>query len=416
MFGMDEAAAVVLQQAAPLQTIEVEICDALNHVLAQDVVANEPVPAFRASIMDGYAVVSSDGRGEYSVVGSSVAGTDPESILVEPGTIAYVTTGAPVPSGADAVIPVEKTEEISSTRVRIDGDAKPGLWIREIGSDCEAGTVVAAKGECLHAAEVGLCAMVGVTRVRVTAKPIIAVMSTGDEIVPPETQNPQSGKVRDSNRPMLLAAFESLGYRTIDLGIAPDTREGLKDKIYEALECADMLVTSGGVSMGKLDLLKPLLEEIGTIHFGRINMKPGKPTTFATVQGNVCNDQNEEIEKKLLVFALPGNPVSTHVTFNLLVVPALRAMQGFANACLPFVQAAITSEIRLDPERPEYHRVVLTWSDEGHCYHAVSTGFQRSSRLLSLRSANGLLVLPAQPGTLQPGTLVKALILPGTFL
>jgi len=267
--------------------------------------------------------------------------------------------------------------------------------------------VIVAAGDLIGPAEVGLLATVGVTSVPVYARPVVAVLSTGDEIVEP-TENPKPGQIRDSNRAMLKAALAEhipIG-NIIDLGIAPDTKHQLQKQIHSALEKADMLITSGGVSMGQLDLIKPLLMESAQVHFGRILMKPGKPCTFATMTLN---------NKKKYIFALPGNPVSSIVCFDLFAVPAIRKMSGYCNPHLTSIQVKLKNKIKLDPERPEYHRATLTWSPTDKGVVAHSTGAQTSSRLLSMRSANGLLVLPQQDGELQIDTFVEAFLLGPIF-
>lgn len=201
---------------------------------------------------------------------------------------------------------------------------------------------------------------------------------------------------------MLIAAIKSLGANVVDLGIAGDTAESLESHLVSGLSQADIVLTSGGVSMGELDLIQPLLQSRGTIHFGRVLMKPGKPLTFATI---------EHDGRKRLVFGLPGNPVSSIVTFFLSAAICIRKMFGFANPQLPHVQARTKSELKLDPERPEYHRANLSWDSSQNCFVAASTGAQASSRLLSMCSANALLLLPQQAGRLPAGTVVPAIVI-----
>jgi len=206
---------------------------------------------------------------------------------------------------------------------------------------------------------------------------------------------------------MLIAALQEYtpSCVAIDCGIAKDTMEDLQSKVTKALNEVDVLITTGGVSMGELDLMQPLLQKIGQIHFGRVLMKPGKPLTFATVEVN---------QRKKLVFGLPGNPVSTMVTFFLVCAPALRKLAGFSNPYFPEVQAKTTQPLDLDPERPEYHRCVLSWGKDG--FIAESTGKQTSSRLLSMRSANALLKLPQTKGILPVGSTVTAICLTTNFI
>jgi gephyrin len=203
---------------------------------------------------------------------------------------------------------------------------------------------------------------------------VVGVLSTGTELVEPFAVTPP-GKIRDSNRPMLLGLLSSWNVETKDLGVCGDSNAALEKKVVEALQSVDVLITSGGVSMGEHDLIKPLLERIGKVHFGRLHMKPGKPTTFATL---VVNGQTK------LVFALPGNPVSTFTTCHLLVHPALKKMQGFPESQWKQtrVYATLSHHVKLDRERPEFHRATLAWDLKTHKFVATSTGRQISSRLL----------------------------------
>jgi gephyrin len=399
---------IVLAQAQPLESIEVPLAAALGRVLAAPVLAHDPLPPFAASIKDGYAVWAGDGPGEYPVAGEATAGRMP-SFQVTPGSVAYITTGAPLPPGADAVVMVEETELLPQrdgvTYVRIGRRVKPGADVRPVGYDVATGEEVLAAGVRLGAAELGLLATVGQATIPVVRQPRVAVLSTGDELTDPGAAL-LPGKIRDSNRITLLAAVTAAGGEAIDLGIAPDDQELLQEKLQHGLRQADVVVTSGGVSMGNLDFIKPLLEVAGTVHFGRLLMKPGKPLTFATVEVD---------GRRRLVFGLPGNPVSSLVTFYLLGVPAIRKLAGWADPALRRVRADLAQPLPLDPDRPEYHRVMLHWDAAANGGHggfvAASTGSQASSRLLSMRSANALLELPAVSGVLSAGTPVDALLI-----
>jgi len=269
-------------------------------------------------------------------------------------------------------------------------------------------------------AEVGILATVGATQLNVYGRPHVGVLSTGDEVVEPGTSPLGPGQIRDANRSMLVAAAIKGGAKVTDLGIARDTEGHLEGALERAIrEGVDVLVTSGGVSMGDRDLIKPLLERSGTVHFGRVKMKPGKPLTFATLQVPAQGGGT----RPMMVFGLPGNPVSSFVCFHLVVLPALRKMAGWSLPLLRRVSVRLTCPLKLDPERPEYHRATLQWSrcpvpggvegadPEVWCWWALSTGNQISSRLLSARSANALLELPQAAGTLAAGTLVSALLI-----
>lgn len=404
MLDVNHALAIVLAQTPILTPEQTALTGAYGRVLAQAVTADSPLPPFPAAIKDGYAVVAADGPGIFPVVGQVTAG-HPGSFRVEAGQVAYITTGAPMPAGADAVVMVENSRIETEGRVEIQQRVRPGDDVRPVGTDISAGQEVLPAGSILGATEIGLLATIGVTHVAVHPRPRVAVFSTGDELQPPGASL-GPGQIWDSNRPMLLAAAAEQGAQVLDLGIAGDSPSALQSCFQEAVRRADVVLTSGGVSMGELDLLKPLLAQSGQLHFGRIRMKPGKPLTFATVTQD---------ERKVLVFALPGNPVSSLVTFYLMAAPALARMAGRPNPHLPRVQAHLAQALTLDPERPEYHRATLTWeptlnSGQGG-FWAASTGSQASSRLLSMRTANALLELPQAQGVLPTGSVVDALLI-----
>lgn len=415
MLPVAEALEIVLAQAAPLPAVGLPLEHCLGLVLAEDVTAPEPLPPFPASVKDGYAVVASDGPGVYPVIGRVAAGQVGD-FTVRPGTVAYITTGAPLPSGADSVVMIEETELLPSSdgapRVRISAQVEPGADVRPVGHDIAHGQQVLAAGTRLGPVEIGLLATVGADRARVHPRPRVAVLSTGDELVPPGAPL-APGQIRDSNRATLLAAISYFGGEPVDLGIGRDSREDLEAHIHRGLDEADMLLTSGGVSMGDLDLIKPILERAGTVHFGRLRMKPGKPLTFATAPGGEQKGDAGRRAARRLIFGLPGNPVSSLVTFCLLGVPAMRRMAGWRSPKLPRVHARLAEPLALDPHRPEYHRALVRWTPDdcdGGCFVATSTGSQASSRLLSMSHANALLELPAAAATLPAGAVVSALL------
>ncbi|XP_078191305.1 gephyrin isoform X22 [Callithrix jacchus] len=319
--SMDKAFITVLEMTPVLGTEIINYRDGMGRVLAQDVYAKDNLPPFPASVKDGYAVRAADGPGDRFIIGESQAGEQPTQTVM-PGQVMRVTTGAPIPCGADAVVQVEDTELIRESddgteelEVRILVQARPGQDIRPIGHDIKRGECVLAKGTHMGPSEIGLLATVGVTEVEVNKFPVVAVMSTGNE-----------------------------------------------DYLKQVLD---------------IDLH-------AQIHFGRVFMKPGLPTTFATLD-------IDGVRK--IIFALPGNPVSAVVTCNLFVVPALRKMQGILDPRPTIIKARLSCDVKLDP-RPEYHRCILTWHHQEPLPWAQSTGNQMSSRLMSMRSANGLLMLP----------------------
>ncbi|XP_064188645.1 gephyrin a isoform X11 [Anguilla rostrata] len=398
--SMDKAFITVLEMTPVLGTEIINYRDGMGRVLAQDVYAKDNLPPFPASVKDGYAVRAADGPGDRFIIGESQAGEQPTHTVM-PGQVMRVTTGAPIPCGADAVVQVEDTELLRESEdgteeleVRILVQARPGQDIRPIGHDIKRGECVLAKGTHMGPSEIGLLATVGVTEVEVQKFPVVAVMSTGNELLNPE-DDLHPGKIRDSNRSTLLATIQEHGYPTINLGIVGDNPDDLLNALNEGISRADVIITSGGVSMGeKQDYLKQVLDIDlhAQIHFGRVFMKPGLPTTFATLDIDGT---------RKLIFALPeppcvhlpGNPVSAVVTCNLFVIPALRKMQGILDPRPTIIKARLSCDVKLDP-RPEYHRCILTWHHQEPLPWAQSTGNQMSSRLMSMRSANGLLMLP----------------------
>ncbi|XP_041715872.1 gephyrin isoform X7 [Coregonus clupeaformis] len=389
--SMDKAFITVLEMTAVLGTEIINYRDGMGRVLAQEVYAKDNLPPFPASVKDGYAVRAADGPGDRFIIGESQAGEQPTHTVM-PGQVMRVTTGAPIPCGADAVVQVEDTELLRESEdgteeleVRILVQARPGQDIRPIGHDIKRGECVLSKGTHMGPSEIGLLATVGVTEVEVQKFPVVAVMSTGNELLNPE-DDLHPGKIRDSNRSTLLATIQEHGYPTINLGIVGDNPDDLLNALNEGISRADVIITSGGVSMGEKDYLKQVLDIDlhAQIHFGRVFMKPGLPTTFATLDMDGA---------RKLIFALPGNPVSAVVTCNLFVIPALRKMQGILDPRPTIIKARLSCDVKLDP-RPEYHRCILTWHHQEPLPWAQSTGNQVSSRLMSMRSANGLLMLP----------------------
>ncbi|KAH2330245.1 hypothetical protein KXW87_002493 [Aspergillus fumigatus] len=457
MLSVDDALKLISQYTPEPAVIEVPVTPSLvGSVIAEDVYAGEAVPAYRASIVDGYAVIAPDSpTAEYSTRGifpvASITHANPGGTLspLEPGTVARITTGAPLPPNANAVVMVEDTVLVSSTpdgqeEATIEiltGDIKPLENVREPGSDVALGSKILSRGDLITSVggEIGLLAATGTKTVKVYKKPCVGVLSTGDELV--EHNDPSKligGQIRDSNRPSLLSCLSSWGFPTVDLGIARDTpptelENALRDALRgvgRANASVDVIVTTGGVSMGELDLLKPTIERSlgGTIHFGRVSMKPGKPTTFATIpfkpSSTPTGSTQQERESKL-IFSLPGNPASALVTLNLFVLPSLHKMMGMGQRQtapgvtpalgLPLVSVTLAHPFPLDPKRTEYHRAIVTASRSDGRLYATSTGLegvgQRSSRVGSLASANALLVLQPGSGKVDKGTLVEALLL-----
>jgi molybdenum cofactor synthesis domain-containing protein len=392
MISVEEAVETVLRHVAPLTPVKVPFDDALGLVLAQDVAAVEPMPPFAASAVDGYAVIAADTSSIRQVIGEQMAG-DVTDLRVVPGTAVRVTTGAPLPPGADAMVMVESVAEDTDGCIRLLNSVQAGANVRPVGQDLAAGQLVLPHGCRLGAAEIGLLATVGQIEVLVHPRPRVAVMSSGDELVEPgDPLHP--GQIRDSNRFTLLSAVREAGGQPIDIGRMIDQPQAVSLALERAVHEADAVLTSGGVSMGQRDLIKPYLASRGHLHFGRVRAKPGKPVTFATVDG-------------VPVFAMPGFPVSALVSFEIYVRPALLKMAGHSHLLRPRQRVFLEHSIRHDADRTEFQRAVVKRLADGRCV-ARTTGHQGSGRLLSMVGANALLVVPAEQGSFDAGTELEA--------
>ncbi|CAE6487395.1 unnamed protein product [Rhizoctonia solani] len=427
LVSMDEAMRLVLEVSKPLEPVTLDVNSRLaGHVLSEDVTAPHALPATPTTNVDGYAVQVPYKKGTFKVLTPATLRLGSK---VPSDSVYRINTGAPLPPGTNAVIMVEDTqvgsqfsaeegEEGEEKTVELLAEVDVGENVRNAGSDVRAGDKVLAAGDVISGlgGEIGALAFVGRRQVKAYRKPVVALLSTGNELVDLQQQSSQAegssegwSGVIDTNRPSLGAILEGMGYEVIDIGIAHDDIEAHVSALSDGISRADVLVTTGGTSMGASDLLKPLLERNlkGTIHFGRVAMKPGKPTTFASVPS--ANGGREK-----LVFGLPGNPASALVTFYLFVFPALRRLGGWTpeGAELPRVPVELTESLPLDP-RPEFHRVHVRITSSG--LKAFSTGGQRSSRVASLAGANGLVALPALveggPKVLEKGQIAKVVLI-----
>jgi molybdopterin molybdotransferase len=373
---------------------QVALADCFGRVLAEDLIADAPLPSFPASAVDGYAVRAADAGMTLRVLGESAAGRPFEGTVVH-GSAARVLTGGVVPDGADVVVMVEDVQLAGDT-LSVPAGLKPGMNFHKVGDDLHAGDRILSAGTQLGSAEIGIAAATNRARLPVRRRPRVALMSTGDELVE-LGKTPRAGQIPDSNRWALLAALREAGADVNLLGIAPDEPEALRRLVVDALQNADALVTSGGVSVGTHDLVKPLLESLGDVHIGRVKLKPGKPFTFAT------------LAESRVAFGLPGFPVSSLVTFEVFVRPALRKMQGFAQLNRPTLPVRLGYDARPTPDRTEYQRVTL--HRDGGDLVADTTGSQSSSRLKSLAGAHALVRVPAGDQALGKGSIVEAIIL-----
>ncbi len=380
MITVDEALAIVLDRAQPLgsETIALEV--ACGRVLAQDVVADMDLPPFNRARMDGYALRSEDVQvvpASLVVIGEIAAGTFP-TVTLQSGEAMKIFTGAPVPLGADAVQKVEVTES-NGRKVIIKEAVKSGQFITPHASEVVAGEAIAPRGRQINAAEMAVLASFGYAQIRVGKQPRVAVFSTGSELVTVSSL-PSAGQIRNSNSYTVAAYAEKVGAQVEVLGIVKDDIQTTRDALLAACEDHDVVITSGGVSMGDYDLVKAALNELGAeVFFDKVMIRPGKPTVFARL-------------RETYIFALPGNPVSASVTFNVFVRPALRQMQGDASPLLPSVRARTSRAINDASNRRSYLPAWLSLSDGEALVESLKWG--GSSDLVAFMNANSLIVVP----------------------
>jgi gephyrin len=393
MIHPDEARTTIFRYLWRLPAEEVSLGAAPWRVLSDDLVAAEDQPPFPAATMDGYAVVADDPSPWREIVGRQSAGYVAD-LEVSLGTAAWITTGAPVPSGATAVVPVEATELADEHVIVHQERVEPGENIRPIGVDLARGSVVLVRGSLLAAAEMGLLAGLGVDPVAVARRPRVSVLSTGNELVEPN-EMPGPGQIRDANRFSLIAALQEAGADVVWAGRGPDDAAALRSSLIDRIAESDVVITSGGVSMGDLDLVKPLLSELAEVHFRRVFMKPGKPFNFAT-------------SGETLIFSLPGNPVSALVGFEIFIRPALRTMLGATTIDRPRARVRLDHSVR-PSDRIEFQRAIARVDAEGHL-KASTTGPQASSRLASLVGANALIMVPPGDEPIRAGSHIEAIL------
>jgi molybdopterin molybdotransferase len=403
MVGVDEARERILAAFEPLDIIEVPIHEALGYVLARDVVAQEPIPPFMNSAMDGYAVRAEDTRGAsldnpvtLHVVGNLAAGYVPKA-SVDPGTAIRIMTGAPLPAGADAVVRFEETDEpgrgltksqMRSLNVCVHRPTKPMDNVRPAGEDVEVGTTVLAKGTRLRPAEIGMLAALNRALVPVHRRPNVKILSTGDEVadIGPALQH---GQIRNSNSYTLAAMVTRCGGQPVMLGVAKDSVHDLKKRL-DARYAADLIVTSGGVSLGDYDMVKDVLQSEGEIAIWQVRMKPGKPLAFGRLG-------------KTPLLGLPGNPVAAAVSFEQFGRPAILKMLGRTDLDIPCVEATLTERIDNRGHRRHYVRARVD-GDPANGYTVRTAGEQGAGVLSSLVRANGLLIIPEEIEVAEPGT------------
>jgi molybdopterin molybdotransferase len=401
MISVEEAITRMLAEINVLEATRVPLSESAGMILSEDIVAQENIPPFDNSAMDGFALQSKDSRPRAGqpprlrVTGGIAAGYVAEQ-AVEAGTAMRIMTGAPVPLGADSVIQIELTRNDGpeSGWVEILQEVAVGNNIRSAGDDMRRGQTVMTRGTEIGPWEIGILATLGVAAVPVIRQARVAILGTGDEIVDID-QPLQPGKIRNSNSYLLEAAVRSAGAKAYRLGVARDTVESLREKFAEAANY-DLILTSGGVSVGDFDLVKDIMAEQGQVDFWRINMRPGKPVAFGQIRG-------------VPLLGLPGNPVSSAVTFQLFGQPILRKLQGHSRLFKPQVEVEVTDGIGETVMRRHYVRAWVEWKNGR--FVARTTGNQGSHVMTSLLHANALLVVPEGGVEIRPGDRVKAMML-----
>ncbi len=398
----------ILSVARPLAELELTLLDAHGSVLAEDVTAEFPLPPFDNSAMDGYAVRSQDvaAASESSpvvlpVVGDVAAGST-TPYTVQPGLCVRIMTGAPMPPGADAVVPVEWTDGAADGTVRIYRTPDEGGHIRRTGEDVRAGQLLLSAGTLLGARQIGLLAAVSRDLVAVRPSPRVVVISTGSELVEPGVE-PEPGKIPDTNGYTLAAAAREAGAVVYRVGVVADDAKLLLDTIEDQLIRADLLVTTGGVSVGAYDVVKEALSGLGTVEFGRVAMQPGMPQGF----GVVGPDETP-------IFTLPGNPVSAYVGFELFVRPAIRRLLGHQKDLhRPVIEAVCVEGFKSPPGKRQFARGVLGQAEADGRIEVRPAGGSGSHLMGGLAQANCLISVPEDQTRVEVGELVSVILLDG---
>jgi len=410
MLSVEEALERILSYFNVLDTETKPLLDAQDQVLAEDLIASFDIPSLANSAMDGFAVRADDVSGasldspiELSVIGKVAAGELPDR-SVETGTAIRIMTGAPLPGGADAVVPFEDTDELersdrSAISIRLDAGVAEN--VRPPGEDVRFGEVVLAKGSTLGPSEIGVASSLGLGEVTVIRRPLVSIVATGDELLEPGQQH-RPGFVYNSNTFSIAASVKKYGGTPRIVGTARDTIESLNTALNEALAGADMVITSAGVSKGDYDVVKDVLEQRGEIALWSVRMRPAKPLAF----GALASDDGRKVPH----LGLPGNPVSTMVAFEQFARPAIRLMLGLPVVDKPIIHATLDDAIENHDGRRVYARVIVYRDGDGQ-YRAKSTGSQSSNVLTSMVLANGLAICPDDVARREPGEVVAVQML-----
>ncbi|MDH5224739.1 MAG: molybdopterin molybdotransferase MoeA, partial [Actinomycetota bacterium] len=386
LISVEEARARVLDAVSPLAPLQLALTEAYGCVSAEDVVASESLPAFASSAMDGFAVRAADVAdasperpAELKVVGKAMIGYRPEAV-VGGGEAVAIATGAPIPAGADTIVPIENARVAGET-VQLLEAAPAGRHVRPVGEDVAEGAVLVERGKRLGAPELGLLANAGHATPLVHPRPRVVVLSTGDELIPP-TETPDFGQIRDSNAYTVFGALREAGAMPVLAGIVRDDADSLKTTVLDYLIQADAFISSGGVSVGERDVVKAAFFRRGDIDFYKVAMQPGMPQGFGQIEGKPY-------------FGLPGNPVSVFVSFELFVRPAILTMLGRTQIERPQVRASLAADVSGPKGKMQYARVVVERGGDG--WVATPTGARGSNLISTVARANGLAMIP--PGT-----------------
>ena len=394
MVSIEEAQHIILKATAPLPCQEFPLLQGLGRIICGEVRAPWDIPLSDNSAMDGYAFDYASRQGDRLPVAGFVPAGVARQDFVPAGAAVKIMTGAPVPPGCDTVIPIEEVEA-GAADIRLTGAVRQGSHIRRRGEDVREGDCVVRDRSLIRPQEIGMLASLGMTSLRAYRRARVAVLATGDELLP-LGGTPVPGRIINSNSVSLAAQVLDAGAEPVFSGIAPDDFEATREMIREALRAGDLLVTTGGVSVGDKDFVKQAIRELGgEILFWKVDMKPGKPVAFAVLDGKP-------------VFALPGNPVAAMVGFEQFVRPALLKMMGHPRLFRPAVKAYATAPLRNRGERPHLVRALVTLEDGVYRVSAVPN--QSSANLLSLIEGNSLLRLPPE-ASLAPGDLVDVTLL-----
>ncbi len=399
LLSVEGARERILSKIPLLQPLELSLTEAYGCVLAQEVRSETDLPAFASSAMDGFAVRSSDVAGaepsspvELQIAGRALIGQRPEG-TVGGGEAIRIATGAPIPAGADAVVPIENCE-VNADAVRVFAAVPEAKHVRPSGEDVRAGQTLVPAGRRLQAPELGLLATAGISHPLVYPRPRVVVLSTGDELVPP-SQTPSFGQIRDSNAYTLFAALREAGAVPILAGIVRDDADALRETILSHLAQADAFVSSGGVSVGERDVVKAAFFRRSELEFFRVAMQPGMPQGFGEIDGKPY-------------FGLPGNPVSVFVSFEVFIRPALMKMMGRTSPFRPEVPARLEKDVSGPRGKTQFARVRVRRAPDG--WVAAPTGGRGSNLIGTVARANGLAVIPPGTETAAAGTRVQVML------